>query len=56
MSIGENNDTWTGTITELCDILTIGYEYKHYISSEYPSTRVTSTFSVKYIKRNKIYM
>jgi len=53
MSIGDDNDVWSGTMAELAEIVMIGRIYRQYSDNEYPARRVISIFSINYIKRNK---
>ena len=51
MSIGEDNEVWSGTIAELAEIVMIGRIYGHYPNNDYPSRRIVSTLNINYIKR-----
>ena len=53
MSIGENNETWSGTAAELSGDVVIGYRYRKYSYDEHVVRRILSVFSIDYIKRNK---
>lgn len=51
MSIGDDNDVWSGTMVELAEVVMIGHIYRQYSGDEYPFRRIVSTLSINYIKR-----
>ena len=53
MSIGDDNDAWSGTMAELSGDVAIGYRYRKYSDEEHMFRRILSVLSINYIKRNK---
>jgi len=53
MCIGEDNVFWTGTISQLCEYLIVGYSHKKYDDTVDYGKRTLSDISINYLKRKQ---